>query len=98
MPHPCASLGQNQGSLGSAGISNNFYFAYTKKGGALGNFPVQIAKIHETILNLVSNNEAQNLGGQPGLQDSGQGSYYQYKNLSNAALRTLSRLIKLDLL
>jgi hypothetical protein len=32
------------------------------------------------------------------MQDSGQGSYYQYKNLSNAALRTLSRLIKLDLL
>jgi hypothetical protein len=34
----------------SGGIINNFYFAYTKKGGALGNFPVQIAKIHETIL------------------------------------------------
>jgi len=92
--------------VGSSGLSNNFYFAYTKKGGALGNFPVQIAKIHETILNQIANSDQNQSHRQvPGSQHEGgdgsssyQGGFHQYKNLSNTALRNLSRMIKLDLL
>ena len=50
---------QNPSSVYQGGQDHNFYFAYTKKGGALGNFPVQIAKIHETILNQMVNLDGQ---------------------------------------
>ena len=85
---------QGQNLLGNSSASNNFYFAYTKKGGALGNFPVQIAKIHETILNQISGNDPNSKE----KKNENQGSFYQFKSLSNSALRNLSRMIKLNLL
>lgn len=97
--------GQAQGQnalVGAGGLYNNFYFAYAKKGGAPGNFPAQIAKIHETILNQISKLSSSK-GGENNdqlqeLANQGQSSFNQFKNVSNQALRNFSRLIKLDLL
>jgi len=88
--------------VGAGGLFNSFYFAYTKKGGALGNFPVQIAKIHETILTQISKLASSKIGeaNEPAAEagNVSSNSFNQFKNLSNLALRSYSRLIKLDLL
>lgn len=100
-----ASGNQAQGpsnQAGAGGLFNSFYFAYTKKGGALGNFPVQIAKIHETILTQISKLASSKVGEAsepaPEVGNPSTNAFYQFKNLSNLALRNFSRLIRLDLL
>lgn len=90
-----ASLNQS-----TSGVTHNFYFASTKKGGALGNFPVQIAKIHENLLQLIakiSESKEAAAGVEKPKSQTPNVSFDQFKTLSGSALRSISRLIKLEL-
>lgn len=103
-----AQAGQGPGILGTSAALSQFYFAVSKKGGALGNFPAQVAKIHETLLTQFAGADpippAQGSpSGSPNeLPDnqpsSNQSCHQQYRSLTNSALRNVSRVLKLDLL
>jgi len=105
-PSSQTATGQGSSALAGAGAPGSFYFAISKKGGALGNVPVQIARMHEALLNQVSGNEAPSSQGstsaphhlRPENLQQGQSAFLQYQELSNSALRNMSRLLKLSLL